>query len=885
MSKDAGGFDMESRYTWKNQLLMGLRNFAVLGGVIVLLGYLIIISGEAAKQELEELFVEEKRTITHIDEPVVYGYEDGAKVWELRSEVAETEKETDSSELSRIYELILFKGGEENILIRGDHGDWDKPREKLTLTGNVVVESADGTTILFTEKLIWEERNSVLSCPVPVDFWVEDNHFIANSLYSDDDMATIDFVGDVVMFVVGLEGENFVTREGDFPIEDVEGEEKGDGMNVLAEYVHYDKGDRLCYCYPYIPLSIRSEHNLDEAGRQLPEQQSSFIHPMDLLLDEDFIDALQRSIAQTDLSPEEQAFLAGEVERVEPPRDPFGYTRRPEEPEVVPEVPVEPSVQLSPSMPEGPLGGTTQVIDPNQPRTTIGGAGRDEPPGTLPMTGGRTSPFGPETPAATDAGEIFLGPEVSGPVAGIPHTPIDMPTIPRSDPEIVLSAPDYSRIEDWEISDDLESELYEEDEGFVAHNEIRDGLVFCYRLNKKIWCEELYIDLGEHRVDALRQVDARFSDMKDEDREPPESRAGRSIQESPSQFIGNYMIHNWEENVTEGYGRVLMLQREKDIEADNIVYYEDADVVHAWGDVILHQYGGEWWETSGAIEDVEDERAREDVRDPTVITADAMLSYNNRVTWGFGNVVFRQEKQTVLSERAQYEEENEILTLAGDVDYENEDGEQLNAALLTLDLYTDEYIAEGAAIARNIVPEEYRENLAEFRDDEETKPEDEARTRLLENRTSSGLGDWSFEIEHPPMLPPMEFLPDAQSDSEAESREQIEEGLPQFMTGNDLFPGPAVPPPGDEPSTTGMPDPVLMEVNEETELPPSVADDEGIVMIPLGEENIVIDMNEPSVEDEMNSGETDEEIPAEDETETETEIEDEPSDEDSSPQI
>jgi len=471
--------------------------------------------------------------------------------------------------------------------------------------------------------------------------------------------------------------------------------------------------------------------------------------------------------------------------------------------------------------------------------------------------------------------DTVLGPEVSLPTAGIPTTPIDLPVIARSDPELVLSAPDYSRILDWEISDDLDAELYEGDEGFDAHSELRDGLVFCYRLNKKIWCEELYIDLSEHRVEALRQVDGRFSDLKDEDREPPESRAGRSIQESPTQFIGNYMIHNWQENVTEGYGRVLMLQREKDIEADNIVYYEDADVVHAWGDVIVHQYSGQWWETSGAIEDIEDERAREDVRDPTVITADAVLSYNNRVTWGFGNVVFRQEKQTVLAERAQYEEENEILTLAGDVDYGNEDGEQLNAALLTLDLYTDEYIAEGAAIARNIVPEEYRENLAEFRDDEETKPEDEARTRLLENRTSAGLGDWSFEIEHPPGLPPMEFLPEAQSESEAESREQIEEGLPQFMTGNDLFPGPTEPPPDDESADTGFMGPVEMDTQDETELPPSVAQDEGVVMM-TGEEIPVIEMNEPA---------SDARDPGDEGEESEESEEEGPNDENDVPQL
>jgi len=695
---------MESRYTWKNQLILGIRNFSIVTAIVLLLAYLVIVSGQAAKQELETMFVEEKKTVTFIEEPVAYGYENGAKIWELRSEYAEQEKETESSNLTRIYQLILFKGGEPNLTIYGNNGVWDKPRETLTLTGDVVVESADLTTKLDTQELVWNERGKVLSCPKFVDFWVEDNHITSESLYSDDDLATIDFVGDVNMFVVGLEGENFVTREGDFPLEDVSDEKKGDGMNVIAEYVHYDKGNRESLCYPFIPYSVRKAHNLNEEGKPLPTEPVHRLNLTDLLSDPEYAEALQESVAGLDLTEEEKAFLRGETDQLGPNGGGLAEALG--------------------------LSGTTQETT-SEPEIAGSGA----------VQGGEALP--PESAGRTD---------VPGSVE------IELPTIPVSDPGAVKTAQDYSYITDWLISPNLDAELFEGDEGFDPLMEVRDGLVFCYRDNKKIWCEELYIDLGEHRIDALRQADGRFRDLKDEEN-PPENKAGKAISESPTQFIGNYLVHNWRDKMTKGYGRVLVLQAAKDFEADNVIYSESSKVLHAWGNVIAHQYSGDWWVTSGAIEEIDDDRAREDVKNPSVMTADAMLSYNRAVTWGFGNVVFKQEEQIITGDRSQYEDDTDILIMAGTVDYNNEDGEILSCSLLTLDLEMDEYIAEGAAISRSVLPEERRQDIAEMRGDKEVKPEDDARTRLLEERTASGLGDWTFAINNPPP-PPIEVLGD-----------------------------------------------------------------------------------------------------------------------------
>jgi LPS export ABC transporter protein LptC len=708
---------MESRYTLKNQILFGLRNFAVTAAIIIVLGYLVISSNQAARQEIESIISKEKNPITYIDEPVVYGYENGAKIWEVRSEVAKQDVQSESSELTRIYELILYKGGEENVRIRGDHGNWDKPREQLTLIGNVHVESADGTTNLDTQKLTWSEQSKTLGCPEKVDFTVEENHVIANSLYSADDLATIDFVGDVEMFVMGLEGANFITREGEFPVEDIRTRAKGDGMNVLAQFVHYDKGDKTCECLPSIPLRVRSEHKLDEAGRAIPEPPGSIVQdPFAELENPAYLEALQRSVQQLDLTEEERSFLEGRIDRFQ--IEPLQSTAAPEPPGV---------------MGMAPIPGQTNL--------------------TGPLSQGFPSPLPPPPPQ-----------------------------LPRSDPEIVLAAPDYSGITAWQVSPDLNGEKYEGDPDFDPKSELRDGMIFCYRKNKKIWCEEVHIDLGEHRIEALRRVDVRLSNLREGAREEAESKVGRTIQSTPTQIIGNYVIHNWEKSITEGYQRVLAIQPEKDIEADNIIYYEDSDATHAWGSVIVHQCGGRWWELTGALQDISSERAKEDIRQPSVITCDALLSYSKRVSWAFGNVVFRQEKQVATSDRAQYEDPTEILVLAGTVDFTSEKGEQVRAAVLTLDLYLEEYIAEGAAVARNVVPEEYREDIDKYRNDEERQPGDDARTRLLESRTAEGLGDWTEAVENPPPPPPIEVLPDSQNHVQS---------LPPL--------GPEVPPAGSSP--------------------------------------------------------------------------------------
>ena len=187
--------------------------------------------------------------------------------------------------------------------------------------------------------------------------------------------------------------------------------------------------------------------------------------------------------------------------------------------------------------------------------------------------------------------------------------------------------------------------------------------------------------------------------------------------------------------------------------------------------------------------------------------------------------------------------------MAGNVDYSNEDGERLECALLTLDLAIDEYIAEGAAIARSIVPEEYQESLADYKDDEETKPGDDARTRLLENRASQGLGDWTFEIENPPVMPPIEYLPEARSEAESET-EPDSRPEPEHGTTTVEIMGPEIPP-FDDPATISTYEPessVFFQPGDE------------IIGPPTDETSIDTEENRESTEEDGESTEEDGEL-------------------------
>jgi len=260
------------KYPW----IISAKN--VLIGLIIVgaLGYFVVVSAREAKKDLTDIFSEEKTDVTLVSDVLATGYdfetenENGegidlyGRVWELESGIVEEGEDGNESIAREIKILRIYKENELNLLGVGDEARHYKNREELKMYGNVHIVSEDDSTTLDTETLIWREAKKEMSCPEPVELWIEDNHIFAEMMFSDKDMEKIDFLGRVSMHIVGIEKENFMTKEGYIDYEDVrqEGErDPDDVINVECEYMHYDKIEKRMECYPYIPHFIRKNYH------------------------------------------------------------------------------------------------------------------------------------------------------------------------------------------------------------------------------------------------------------------------------------------------------------------------------------------------------------------------------------------------------------------------------------------------------------------------------------------------------------------------------------------------------------------------------------------------------------------------------------------------
>jgi LPS export ABC transporter protein LptC len=261
------------KYPW----LLNVKNIALLILVVSGLYYFISVSTEEAKKDLSDIFSEEKQDTTEINDVLATGYdfelvvENGKKnqlygrVWQLESGKVEQGSDSNENIAKEIKILRIFKKDELNLIATGDEAVYNENNEELRMQGNIHIESEDGTTILETDTLIWHENSKELSCPKPVEIWIDDNHILADMMFSDKDMEKIDFLGRVSSYLTGFERENLATREGWVDWEDVKpkGErDENDLINVESEYLHYDKVRKYLECYPYIPHEIQKRYQL-----------------------------------------------------------------------------------------------------------------------------------------------------------------------------------------------------------------------------------------------------------------------------------------------------------------------------------------------------------------------------------------------------------------------------------------------------------------------------------------------------------------------------------------------------------------------------------------------------------------------------------------------
>jgi len=641
--------ELIKKYPW----VLTLKNTVIGLAIIAGLAYFITISASEAKKDLKDIFAEEKSDVTLVEDVLATGYdfeeviEDGVKkqyfgkVWELESRIVEEGSDGSKSVAKEIKVLRIYKKGELNLIGVGDAAEYNKSRDELKMYGNVHVESEDGSTILNTETLIWSDAkdNKRMSCPEPVELWVDDNHILADMMFSDKDLERIDFLGRVSMFNIGIERENFMTREGWIDFEDVktEGErDPDDVINVECEYIHYDKIEKYMECYPYVPHRVKKRHRT-------------------YLKREDFKPAV-----------------------------PFKYQQQSaekEEDDLIPE-----SIRTT------GLEGFEDIFKKDDEKKS------DEEKNI-------------EEKESSENKEK----EIELPERELRASPVPEP-FPGKFP------------------------------GRLARQ------VYCWKQDKKIFSNRLDINLKQKMLKPRFDVyiwafkmEKEVKKKHDKKNEEP-SKTVKALAKETTEIFGDFMNVYWKTDFIDAWGGIEIRQKEKYFTSENMVYSDELGIMEADGDVFMEQLDGEWLEREGLLEDMTDEDAKEHAKKPTEITSDAMISYDDEdYVYMIGNVYIKQEEQNIVSNEGEFSDSKDIMVFWGNVKYRNKDGERLNADKLTL--YTEEnrYIAEGAVIARSLVPEEYEDDLREMEGEDvepsEENPEQNADEVEKETKSEGESGD------------------------------------------------------------------------------------------------------------------------------------------------
>ncbi|HYE77651.1 MAG TPA: hypothetical protein VEI97_06670, partial [bacterium] len=408
-----------------------------------------------------------------------------------------------------------------------------------------------------------------LTCPDKVDVVIEDNHIVADALYADRDMTHLRFLGNVRMYVKGLEKESILTREGIVDPADAAPQKSDDGedegMWVAAQYIYYDKTNKVANCYPVITAQVRRELGLDKVTVQWRNQ---------------------------------------------------------EEPHQV--TPMERQIRTADAWLESTENKSATEID---------------------------LLFGPSIPPAL--------------------------------------------------------------------KERQERQVLAWRKDKRLFADILDIDLREKRLDPREDVFFYAADLKDRVKETS-SKTARAISKETTSVAGDYMRYFWKAGLLEGWDGVEMFQRDKRLEARHLVYHEEIGIMACDGDVVIHQSSGQWMEREGLLEDVTEEKAREDAKKPTTIYCNAALLYDEPgYLYCAGDVKVVQAEQRAWSDLLEYYDAEDWVTLTGNVDYSNSKGEVVKSEALTMYLDKSVYEVFKAAEVKIQMPEKYARQIDEAREDKE----------------------------------------------------------------------------------------------------------------------------------------------------------------------
>ncbi|MEO7994514.1 MAG: LPS export ABC transporter periplasmic protein LptC [bacterium] len=515
-------------------------------------GLLIYISTVKSQEVIRDVFTETRSDVSTVEDLRALGYDEKGKTWEVYSEKASEERNSQQSEIKDISILNIYKDGKVNVTGRGDIGRYNKADKQLNLRDNVYLEDTDGTTTLVTQRLTWFEGSKILRCPKPVFVTIENNRIHANALYADNDMTHLEFVGDVRMFLTGLEKESLVTREGIVDQVDVapekDDEDAKKGMWVHAQYVYYDKTTKQATCYPFIPAD-----------------------------------------AQRNFKRLERAAIVSN----------------------------EPVEEWPPQPEEG---------DPAK--------------------------------GAVSRADLLTGPDIP---AGL--------------------------------------------------QDRRDRQVLAWRENKRIFSDRMAIDLKVKRADPESDVLFFASTLSDRVK-PGAKKIAKALAKDPTSMHGDHMSYYWKKGQLEAWDGVEVFQRDKRMTSNHLAYDDAIAILAADGNVVIHQASGDWLEREGILDDVTEDKAREDARKPATIYADAALAYEQPgYLYLAGNVKVVQTEQRAWGDIGEYHDGEEWILITGNVDYANTKGEVVKAEQVKLHLHDSIYEIFKGKQVRVEMPEKYSRQI------------------------------------------------------------------------------------------------------------------------------------------------------------------------------
>ncbi len=152
----------------------------------------------------------------------------------------------------------------------------------------------------------------------------------------------------------------------------------------------------------------------------------------------------------------------------------------------------------------------------------------------------------------------------------------------------------------------------------------------------------------------------------------------------------------WDANEAQAEGGVVMLQQDKVVRAQRVLYSESADRAELVGDVTVEQLSGEWLIKGGILESPKDLNLKQSLQTKTILTCERLvLLLKDRDMQAEGTVTVTQKGRVATSDRATYTNKNRRIVMTGNVRMREEDGSQLRAEQVVIALVEETFEAFG----------------------------------------------------------------------------------------------------------------------------------------------------------------------------------------------